>query len=393
MKDVKIKLTVVMICTTLILFLITFFTIKVYQQNYILNSAITALKSEVKFFENPEKEMDYLDYDRLFNVEVFPLDGFEKYYRDSEDYFKTLYEGSKFKYNEIIRDSNEFGEFYLAFTMADDYFFREKPNNKLIPVVCYIDITASTNVVHKINNIFFILLIIIIIVEGLVGLYIGSKFENSQTKLKHFFQNASHEFKSPLMSIEGYAEGIRTGVIEDQEMASNIIIDKSRSMKVLIDEILNISMLDSNSYVLKKEIVDIRDIIEESVDNFMPYATENNIEFNLEFNVEESEIKVDPLQIYKAINTVIDNAFKFSLSKVLITLYEDKKYLYISIYDDGENISEENKKHIFERFYSKDNFSSGIGLSMAKEILHLHKGDIVLDNKEEGTLFTISILK
>ncbi len=392
MRDVKIKLTVVMIVTTLILFLITFFTIKVYQKNYILNNAISALENEVQFLKNPHEEEE-LDYDRLFNVEVFPLDGVEQYYTDAENYFENLYQDADFEYDEIYRNSNEFGDYYIVFTFADDTFFRENPKKKLIPLVCYIDITASSNVVSKINNVFFILLIIIIIVEGLAGLYIGTKFEDSQTKLKHFFQNASHELKSPLMSIEGYAEGIKTGVIEDTQMASDIIIKKSRSMKVLIDEILTISKLDTNSYVLEEEIVDILDIIEESVDNFKPYASDKGIKFTLESNILNSEIKVDPLQMYKAINTVIDNAFKFSISEVMITVDEDKKYLYIHIYNDGENISEDNKQHIFERFYSKDNFSSGIGLSMAKEILNLHKGDIALENKDAGVLFNIKIPK
>ncbi len=95
------------------------------------------------------------------------------------------------------------------------------------------------------------------------------------------------------------------------------------------------------------------------------------------------------MQIYKAINTIIDNAFKFASRKIVISLYNIEKYICIEVYNDGKRISLENEKHIFDRFYSEGDFSSGIGLAMAREILILSGGDIEFKNKRDGVSFVL----
>ncbi|PIE76866.1 MAG: hypothetical protein CSA13_02390 [Clostridiales bacterium] len=162
-------------------------------------------------------------------------------------------------------------------------------------------------------------------------------------------------------------------------------------MKLLVDEILNISKLDSKEYVLKREKVDIRDIVEQSLDNFRQLAIQKSIKIVTEIDEVHTEINVDALQIYKAINTIIDNAFKYAVSTVMIKTYLKRNALYVDIYNDGKPIDKQRAAHIFDRFYSTNDYNSGIGLAMAKEILRLSKGDVLIENAKDGVVFKVKI--
>ncbi len=414
MKNIKTKLTIIMIVSTVSLFLITIALINIYQQHYILDKAISTLENEYEYINSFDMKDEY-DYDeqRFFDVKALLLEDNEivdisdfNYFNKTDIYFKNLYKNGKLNYNQIKKINTDFGEYYVMLSpipesfYMDEYSGTEEFNSSMnneetidpsIDLLLYTDVTTASNIIKKLNFIFFIMLFITVIIEGIIGIYLGKKLENRQKKLKYFFQNASHELKTPLMSIEGYAEGIKTGVIKDSTMASEIIIKQSKKMRLLVDEILNISKLESKEYILKEEIVDIRDIIEESVESHKPLADEKNLILQLDLDEENTEVKSDALQIYKAINTIIDNAFKFALTTISIKTYRQKNHLIIEIQNDGDNISKEKLEHIFDRFYSKNNLSTGIGLAMAKEIINLCKGKISVKNTASGVMFTVKL--
>ncbi len=437
MRNMKMKIIISMISTTLLLFLLTLFFINYYQKNYIIDKAMDSLENEVYLFTGIES-MDYMDMennDRFFGVQVLFVDELMyddenvnqsndglyeyEYFTKEEKYFKKLYQSGELPLNEIKKINNNFGEYYvllakipyeimseemeqdifndneMLFDVEEDddsnYISNENSSQSTLAIF-YTDITFSANIINRLNYVFFIMLLIAVIIEGMVGIYLGTKFELSQRKLKHFFQNASHELKTPLMSIQGYAEGIKNGMIDIQS-ASDVIINQSNKMKLLVDEILNISKLDSGEYILSENIIDIRDIIEDSLEQFTQLSVAKNIEIAIDFDEEHSHVIGDELQIYKAINTVIDNAFKFAISEVKIATYSLRQDVCIDIYNDGHRLEQTHMEHIFDRFYSSDNISTGIGLAMAKQILVLSKGDIGVCNKGDGVMFQIRLPK
>ncbi len=409
MRNARLRLSLVMIITTIILMLITFLSINYYQKNYIFDKAILSLESEFHAItSDTDFDLWFNDHERYYYVEILFLedDTDLSHLLKSEKIFVDMYHNGDIIYDEVQKIKNEFGEYYVLLVDMDmdvfldeldeyddenDFIYKSSLDSRTTPMLLYTDITISNNIVSRLNIVFGIILMITVLTTGVVGLYLGSKFDDTQKKLKHFFQNASHELKSPLMSIQGYAEGIHSGVIDDVKMASEVIVNKSNKMKLLIDEILNISKLDSKEYLLKKEIIDIRDIIEDSLDNFSNVIDEKKLSVNVEYDSDYTEIKGDSLQIYKAVNTVIDNAVKYAFSNVTIQTQAKKSFLYIRIYNDGQNISKDNIKHIFDRFYSANDFSTGIGLAMAKEILSLSNGDISCRNVQDGVVMEMYI--
>ncbi len=401
-NSIKKKIIITMLVTTALLFVGTTYVIDFYQNEYIFRKAKSSLYLQKLYFTNYEKYISLEKEDsNFFNSDYIILNddnvntnNKRPSILEKENILKKIYFEDNLKFDKFQVLQTEAGDFAilpisidytdLDAKIAESFSFKNKIN-----ILLYVDIDLSSTIIYSIYAIFTLILIIALISEALVGFFIGKKIEEEQKKIKHFFQNASHELKTPLMSIQGYAQGIESGVIEDYSSASKTIIKQSKKMKLLIDEILNISKLDSKEYILKKDVLDIRYIIDDSLQNFRRIAKKRNINLTLSIDEENTFIIGDALQIYKAINTVIDNAFKFTKSEIIIKTYPKDNFICTEIFNDGDKIKKENLNHIFERFYSDGDFSSGIGLAMAKEIALLSKGNITVNNKIDGVCFKI----
>ncbi len=414
MNNIRYKLTLTMIATMALLFLAVVFLINYYQQNYILNQAEIALLNEAKYFQDNQSFMTAEeDEARFFDVDIIAINpnyndkNFESatFYRYEDYFFNRLFFQGQLNVNQVKKVSSEFANYYAMSIIVTDpaiieYILNDwqteednvtHQNVQSISMVLSVDISASTNIINNLNAIFAVVFLLAIAISGIVGIYMGTRLEDSERKLKHFFENASHELKTPLMSIQGYADGVKSNVIEDHTMAMDVILKQSQKMSVLVDEILNIAKLDSKGYRLKREFVDLIDIIEATIDEHQVVAEQNAINMTFKCNAENSEVVADSLQLYKAINTVVSNAVKFAETKVAITLTEQKKSFLIAIYNDGMPIEQAELNHIFDRFYSGNHASSGIGLAMAKQIITLSGGRISVANATNGVTFNIQL--
>ncbi len=418
MKNLKLKISISMISVTVILLLMTFYILNAYQQKFILDKASDALLLEASYFQDEDADYEpLLETDRLYDVNVLNLsdpyyddyyyvedDVYEYRYRRDAMFFKKRFDEGEIPENEIVKFENKKSYYYVLLIrvnegeLGEPIFYErvevddeESSDESLI--LLYVDTSVYSNMLNNLNVIFFLMLIILVVIEAFLGVFFGARLEDSQRKLGHFFQNASHELKTPLTSIKGYAEGIKTGVIEDCVMASDVIIRQSQNMQTLIDELLTISKLDSDDYKFKKEEVNLLSIIEESIEKYEELPEKKNIACDLSLDEEANYVIGDSLQIYKAVNTIIDNAFKYASSVVKIKTTHDSKYLTIDVYNDGSHISTNDLPHIFDRFYSGDNISTGIGLAMSKEIIHLSGGEISVNNLDGGVLFRLRLLR
>ena len=296
------------------------------------------------------------------------------------------------KKNKVEKDSikeisiGDKSYYILLFTNP----YEEVPN--IADMVLFTDVTPFKNLIATMNMIYGVLFVVLIGGSYFIGLNVGKRIEDSQEKLKAFFQNASHELKTPLMSIQGYAEGLQVGVIKDEDKALNIIIDESDKMSKLVDELLYISKLDSGQISLKKEKINLSNIINDLLSSFAPIIKNKNIDILLE--VENNvEIIGDENEFSKALGNVLSNAIRYAKSQIQIKVAKIGNKTQIKIFNDGQNISPEELPHIFERFFTGNKGNTGIGLSMAQDIIKRHKGEINVENKTEGVEFIIEIQK
>lgn len=254
----------------------------------------------------------------------------------------------------------------------------------------------------------------IIIVLIFTGIYIYLTFYKmkneikdeeyiSQLKLK-FFTNISHELRTPLTLISGPLEFILKNEILPDKIKNAMITMKRNSdrMQRLIGDILDFNKIQSNKMKLKIQELNIVDFVKRSAHYFDTLAQERNITFSVKSEMPECFLWFDPNHIEKVLFNIISNAFKYTKDgkKLCIHVSEDIDYIYIKVSDEGIGIPEEKLRFIFNRYENLVQHdiniknSSGIGLSLAKELVEMHHGSITVKSKiGRGSTFCIKLPK
>lgn len=217
----------------------------------------------------------------------------------------------------------------------------------------------------------------------------------SEKLRREFSANVSHELKTPLTSINGYAQLISNGIANENdipEFASKISKESNRLM-MLIEDIMRLSKLDENSVPTEITSFSIKDIVTEVISSLSEKAQVNNIALNTEGT--DFYVKSNRSQITELIYNIADNAVKYNKPDGSVTFSFTQDALRIS--DTGIGISSEYTERIFERFFRIDKSHSkkvdgtGLGLSIVKHIAKVNNIDIDVKSKVgEGTVFTIN---
>lgn len=256
--------------------------------------------------------------------------------------------------------------------------------------IMYIDIGPITRYIVTLNWAFFGVLLAISSVMCLLGFRFGRDIEKEAERQQTFFQNASHELKTPLMAIQGYAEGIQAGVM-DTGSAAEVILAESDRMTGLVDELLDISKIDMGRQQLTLSEMDVRELLYDSIRAVEPAAAAGGITITPDFPETPVMVSCDDTRLRRAVTNILSNGVRYARSELRLTCRADKRYVTIRIQDDGDGIAAEDLPHIFDRFYMGRSGKSGIGLALTKEIIHLHKGTIRAYNGDTGAVFEISI--
>lgn len=210
---------------------------------------------------------------------------------------------------------------------------------------------------------------------------------------KAFFQNASHELKTPLMSIQGYAEAVRDGIVEGDEVDNslNIIISESQRLKKIVEEMILITKLDDANEKFKFLNHSAIKLINESLNAVNPLLHLNSVEIDIIYD-KDVMICVDSEKFKRALINIIGNSCRYARNNISISFAEVAGRLYLDIKDDGRGFNPGEEKLVFERFYKGEKGGSGIGLTLSKTIINRHGGDLIaVNNIGMGALFKIDI--
>ena len=218
---------------------------------------------------------------------------------------------------------------------------------------------------------------------------------------QEFFDNASHELKTPLTSIRGYGELLKNGVVNDPQQAQECIdriLKETTHMTALITDILMISRLEGNDVVEEKVDIPLRSSVEEVRKSLDPMARENHV--FLDVQAEDCCVHMSQKHLEQLLSNLISNAIKYNRENgtVDVFLKSERQRLVLSVEDSGIGISKEDQKHIFERFYRVDKGRSrrvggtGLGLAIVKHIVRYYNGTIDVFSRENiGTKITITL--
>lgn len=208
---------------------------------------------------------------------------------------------------------------------------------------------------------------------------------------KRFLQNASHELKTPLMSIQGYAEGIKDNIFENKEEALNVIISESTRLEKLVGDLLLLSKLETleDFYTFKK--VDIDKIIKRAIERVKGVALHEKKELNVK-NINQCKLICDENKMIQALLNILGNAIRYSKSTITLNTKVLNNQYKIYISDDGRGIKDMDIENIFVRFYKGRKGLTGLGLSITKIIIDRHDGSITAyNNKIGGATFEITL--
>lgn len=215
---------------------------------------------------------------------------------------------------------------------------------------------------------------------------------------KDFVANVSHELKTPIGIIEGYAEGIKDGIVcgENKEEYLETIIDECQKMSKLVSNMLELSKLESGVIKPHLEVFNINRLISKLVKTLKPECDERNLKIFFEPHNDYSYIKADIFQMEQVLTNVFTNAIKYTddNNNIFITInsYSEDEFK-ISILNYGSTIPEGKDINLFDKFYKVDksrnrnNNSTGLGLSIVKNILDLHGFRYNLRNVPAGVIF------
>ena len=223
----------------------------------------------------------------------------------------------------------------------------------------------------------------------------ADKLKSYDERQIRFLQNASHELKTPLMSIQGYAEGIKDGVIEGEELyeSLDIIIDESQRLKRLVEQIIYLTQLENVEEVFQFQKVYISEIVESSIKSVNSLAMDRGIEIKFEF--EENRLGAyDVEKMKRVFINLIGNAIRYAKKSILVLVKNEGEDIIIEIIDDGQGFKSGEDKRIFERFYKGNEGGSGIGLAITEAIVKGHGGTICAYNHESlGAVFRINLIE
>lgn len=223
------------------------------------------------------------------------------------------------------------------------------------------------------------------------------------TKVRQeFTANVSHELKTPLTAISGYAELIGNGMVNESDACrfAKEIYSNSKRLLTLINDIIHLSELDSGDFELEKQEVDLYELAENTV-NMLQFHAERQ-EVMLSFWGEHGKVCVNETMIEEVVYNLIDNAIRYNRrpGTVDVIVKNTDKTVEISVTDTGIGISKENQGRIFERFYkvdkshSRETGGTGLGLAIVKHILDLHDADLMVDSTlGVGTKMTVILTK
>lgn len=216
---------------------------------------------------------------------------------------------------------------------------------------------------------------------------------NKEKKVRQeFFTNASHELKTPLTSVRGYTELIRSHTITDQKQVDtclDCVLKESDHMTQLINDILTISKLETEEMKVTYTHIHVKKLLESILESLQPQI--DQMEISLYTDVTDFTVYASMDHIRGIFYNLVSNAIKYNKQKgrIEVTLKKDQKDMYFSVEDTGIGIAKKDQERIFQRFYRVDKQRSkvipgtGLGLSIVKHIVQYYHGHIELISRED----------
>ena len=256
-------------------------------------------------------------------------------------------------------------------------------------LLVYTDVSFSSDLVRTAATVMTVVVLVLSILLYCVQRYTVKVLDKKDQSMKDFFANASHELKTPLMAIRSYAEGLESGLVE-QEKACAVITKEADRMTNLVNAILEFSKMDSGTMQLHMAENDVREILYDVIQVIEQAAEQKGIEIVPKLP-DPMLFTCDEEMLFSAFSNILTNCVRYAESRITISasLQKSPTALTIRISNDGQPISEQDAAHLFERFYKGTRGQTGIGMALSLEYIRLHNGNISVSVCGGNTVFEV----
>ncbi len=214
-----------------------------------------------------------------------------------------------------------------------------------------------------------------------------------------FINNFSHEFKTPIVSIAGFAKLLRVGNLDNDETENYLKIIEEESLRLLYmaNNVLNLTRVENQTILTNVTRYNLSEQIRSSILVLTDMWTQKELELNIEFD--EYMIEANKELLEQTWLNLLNNAIKFSDQggTITVTISEDNNDIIVSISNQGQTIPEESMDKIFNKFYQADEShaeeGNGIGLAIVKKVVDLHNGQVWAQNKNGATTLSVALPK
>lgn len=228
-------------------------------------------------------------------------------------------------------------------------------------------------------------------VNKLMDLYVDENRKRTrfEKELKQMIANMSHDLRTPLTSITGYIQMAEKENIPPEERGELLAIAKSRAKRLesLLNEFFELSVIESNDYLLKSEGINLRNVTIEVLISFYDRFQEKGLEPVLSITDEDVFIRGDTSAAARVMENLFANAIKHSEGKIQISLQEQNGTVRLMVKNDASSLTDEDVRRMFDRFYMADQSrtgkSTGLGLSIVKSLMEKMGGKVTAKLKDE----------
>lgn len=318
----------------------------------------------------------------------------------------------------VTVDFNQAAEIITGFSGEDvigkphNDIFHSKPNQELCPLFTYAlkkkePATAKEKSFTKKTGEVITLLVSVAPLYDSDGKFIGgveifrdvTEIKKLERERKNILAMFAHDMKNSINTSIGFTARMLSGKLENQNEYLQIILDELKTVENLISDFLEFSRLKAKESIPQIKEIDLCNIISKQLENIALKAIEKNISVLFEMEKNETQIiRVDEFMIKRVISNLLDNAIKYTNpgGKITVRLKNTNEGVLVQVEDNGIGIPEEKQHYIFDAFYrvDSDHKGSGLGLSIAKEIIESHGGRIWFESiYGKGSTFSFILPK
>jgi signal transduction histidine kinase len=223
----------------------------------------------------------------------------------------------------------------------------------------------------------------------------AESLKRARDQERQFLLSVSHDLRTPLTSIRGYAEALSEGAVTDPARSAAVIVSEARRLERLVKDLLDLAKLESNQFTLNPVDTDVTDLVTDIADGFLPSARQADLTLSLSA-AETIRAHIDADRVAQVIANLIENALKFAREEVVVGAKTTATGVEIFVHDDGPGIDERDLPFVFDRSFTSDRqptrkIGSGLGLAIVHELAGAMHATVSIDTGETGTTFTFRL--